>query len=122
MCGDATSRERYQRTGLGVVPGQMWSSRRCADDTGSHGLAAHEGFDMNPLWRHAHGCKRLLHVCQEASRPTEIDIRLSRDAELVEDGSRKVTGNVEIFAHLVARARPAVTNIAAAVGERGHEA
>src|SRR5262245_47404526 len=44
------------------------------------------------------------------------------DADLVEDRSREVTGSVEILTHLVARARPAVTNIAAAVRERGHEA
>src|SRR5262249_43766631 len=99
----------------------MWSSRRCADDTRSHRLAAVEDFDMNPLRRYVQGCKRLFHVCHEASRPAEIDIRLWRDADLVEDRSRQVTGSVETLAHLVARARPAVTNIAAAVGERGHE-
>src|SRR3981081_4544205 len=76
---------------------------------------------MNPLRRHVQGCERLFHVCHEASRPAEVAIRLSRDADLVEDRSRQVTGSVETLAHLVARARPAVTNIAAAVGEREHE-
>src|SRR5260370_23319934 len=100
----------------------MWSSRRCADDTRSHRLAAVEDFDMNPLRRHVQGCERLFNVCHEASRPAEVDIRLSRDADLVEDRSRQVTGSVKILAHLVARARPAVANIAAAAGEREHEA
>ena len=100
----------------------MRSSRRRADDTGSHRLAAVENLDVNPLRRHAHGCECLLHVCHEASRPAEVDIRLSRDADLVEHRSRQVTGRVEILAHPVVRARPAVADIAAAVGERGHEA
>ena len=43
-------------------------------------------------------------------------------ARRIEDRSREVTGDVEILTHLVLRARPAVTNIAAAVGEGGHEA
>src|SRR5258708_13168084 len=100
----------------------MWSSRRCADDTRSHRLAAIEDFDMNPLRRHVQGCERLVHVCHEASRPAEVDIRLSRDADLVEDRSREVTGSVEILAHLVARARPAATTIPAAVADPEHEA
>src|SRR5262249_51645659 len=122
VCGDATSRERYQRTGVGVVLRQMWSSRYCADDTGSHRLAAIEDLDMNPLRRHVHGCERLPHICHEAGRTAEVDIRLSRDAALAEDRSRYVTGGVEILALLALRAGPAVTNIAAAVGEGGHEA
>src|SRR4029079_17898659 len=100
----------------------MWSSCHCTDDTRSHRFAAIKDFDVNPFRRHARGCERLLHVCHEAGRSAEKDIRLSRDADLVEDRSRQVTGSVEILAHLVARARLAVTNIAAAVGERGHEA
>src|SRR4029077_18546058 len=119
---DATSGKRYQRTGVGVVHRRMWSSRRCADDTRSHRLAAIEDLDMNPLRRHVYGCERLLHVYHEASRPAEVDIRLAWDADLVEDRSRQVTGGVEILAHLVVRARPAVTHIAAAVGKCGHEA
>ena len=78
--------------------------------------------DVNPLRRYARGCERLFHVCHEASWPAEIDVRLSRDADLVEDRSRQVTGGVEILAHLVVRVRLAVTNIPAAVGEREHEA
>ena len=51
--GDAAARERYQRTGVGVVLGQMRSSRRCADDARRHRLAAVEDLDVNPLRRHA---------------------------------------------------------------------
>src|SRR5262249_30207097 len=119
---DAASRERYQRTGAGVVLGNMRSQRRCADDTRSHRLAAAEDFDVNPRSRHARGGERLFHVCYEASRPAEIDVRLARDADLVEDRSRQVTGGVEILAHPVARTRPAVADIAAAVSERAREA
>ena len=77
---------------------------------------------MNPLRRHVQGRKRLFHLCHETNRPAEVDTRLSRDADLVEDRSRQVTGSVEILAQLIARVRPAITNIAAAVGERGHDA
>ncbi len=122
VCGDATARERYQRTCVSVILGQMRSSRRCADDTRSHRLAAVKDFDVNPFGRHAEGCERLFHVCHEASRPAEVDIRLWWDADLVEDRSRQVTGSIEILSHLVARVRPAVTNIAAAVREHRHEA
>src|SRR6516164_3458308 len=115
MRGDATSCERYQRTGVSVVSGPMWSSRRCADDTGRHRLATVEDFDMNPLRRNVQGSERLFHVCHEASRPAKVDIRPSRDTDFVEDRSRQVTGGVEIVTHLVVRARPAVANIAAAV-------
>src|SRR6266699_2776899 len=100
----------------------MRSSRRCADDTRSHRLAAVEEFDVNPLRRDAKRRERLFHICHEAIRPAEVDIRVSRDAGLVEDGSRQVTGRVEILTDLVARARPAVANIAAATRERGHKA
>src|SRR5215472_5853682 len=97
-----------------VVLGNMWSPRRCADDTRRHRLAAVEDFDANPLRHQARGCERLFHVCHEASWPAEIDVRLSRDADLVEDRSRQVTGGVEILAHPVARTRLAVTDVAAA--------
>src|SRR5262245_27060271 len=99
----------------------MRSSRSCADDTRGHRLATVEDFDVNPLGRHTEGCERLFHFCHEASRPAEVDIRFQWYADLVEDRSREVTGSVEILAHLVARARPAVTNIAAALGEREQE-
>jgi hypothetical protein len=101
VCGDATARERNQRTSVGVVLGQMRSSRRCSDDTGSHRLAAVEDFDVNPLRRHAQGCERRFYVCHEASRPTEVDSRPSGDADLVEDRSRQVTGSVEILTPLL---------------------
>src|SRR5262245_62470422 len=99
----------------------MRSSRHCADDTRGHRLAAVEDFDVNPLGRHTEGCERLFHFCHEASRPAEVDIRFQWYADLVEDRSREVTGSVEILAHVVARARPAVTNIDAALGESEHE-
>src|SRR5262245_28467012 len=100
----------------------MRSSRRCADDAGSDRLAAVEEFDVNTLRRHAQGCERLFHIRHEASRPAEIDVRFPWDADLVEDRLRQMTGGVEILAHLVARVRPAVTNIAAAARELEHEA
>src|SRR4029077_18537878 len=95
----------------------MRRSRRCADDTRGHRLAAVADFGMNPLRRHAEGCERLFHVCHEACRAAEVGIRLSREADLVEDRLRQVTGSVEILAHLIALARPAVTDVAAAVGK-----
>ena len=100
----------------------MRSLRRCADHTWSHRLAAVEDFGMNPLRRHAHGRKHRFHLCHEAGRPAEVDIRLSLNADLVEVRSRQVTGDVEILAHSVARARPGVANISPAPGERRHEA
>jgi len=78
----------------------------------------HEDFDMNPLRRHVQGRERIFHVCHEAIWAAEIDIRLSRDADLLQDRSRQVTGRLEILAHLI---WPAIANIAAAVGEREHE-
>src|SRR5438552_6284587 len=121
MRGDAAACERDQRTGAAVVRGRMRSSRRRADDTRGPRLAAVEDFDVNPLRRNAQRCERLLHLCHEANRPAEVDIGLSWHADLVEDRLRQVTYGVEILTHLVARARPAVTNIATAVREREHE-
>src|SRR5205823_3425349 len=62
------------------------------------------------------------HLHQRASRPAEDDTCLSWQADLVEDRSRQVPGRVEVLAHLVARAWPAVTNISSAVRKREHEA
>ena len=59
MYGDATSRERDQRTGVGIVLGQVGISRRGADDTRSHRLAAVEDLDVNSRRRHAQVCQRL---------------------------------------------------------------
>jgi DNA-binding IclR family transcriptional regulator len=39
MCSDATARERYQWTSVGVVLRQMRRARYCADDAGSYRLA-----------------------------------------------------------------------------------
>jgi hypothetical protein len=36
------------------------------------------------------------HLCNKASRPAEVDIRVSWETKLVEDRSRQVTGSVEI--------------------------
>src|SRR5262245_46690953 len=100
----------------------MWSSRPCAEDTRSHRLAAIEYFNSDPLRRDAQGCERLFHVSREASRAAQVDIGLLWDADLFEERWRQVTGGVEILTHLVARARPAVTNTAVAVRKREHEA
>src|SRR5262249_21835820 len=99
----------------------MRSSRDRADDTGGHRLAAVEDFDVNPLRRHTQGCKRLFHVRHEASRTAEIDIRLSRKADLFECRPRQMTSSIEVLADLVVRTRLAVTNIAATASEGDHE-
>src|SRR4029077_13039485 len=100
----------------------MRRSRRCAHNTWSHRLTAVEKFDVNPVWRHALSCERLFHVCHEASRAAEIDIRFSWEADIFEDRSRQMTASVEILTHLVAPARPAEANKGAAVREREHQA
>ena len=69
----------------------------CADDAGRHRLAAVEELDVNPLRRHAHGGERLFHLRHEASRPADVDVRVSWNADLVEDRSRQVTGRVEVL-------------------------
>jgi hypothetical protein len=51
-----------------------------------------------------------------------IAIRLSWNTGIVEERSRQVTGRVKILTPFVARAGPAITNVAAAVHEREHEA
>ena len=56
MCRDAAARERYQRTRVSVVLGQMRRSRLCADDTRGYRLAAVEDFDVNLLRRNV--CER----------------------------------------------------------------
>src|SRR5215471_123027 len=122
MRGDATARERHQRTGVCVVYGNMRSSLRGADDTRSPRLAAVEDFDVDVLARHAEGCERLLHLRHEATRPAKVNVGLPGDADLVEDRSRQVAGRVEILADPVARVRSTVANVAASVREREHEA
>src|SRR5207237_6237652 len=66
--------------------------------------------------------EHLFHVSHEASRPAEADIGFPWDADLVENGSRQVTRAVEVLTHLVERARPAVTHIAAPLRKREHQA
>src|SRR5262249_22694526 len=58
----------------------------------------------------------------KASRPAEVDIRLSRNTDSVQNRSRQVTGSVEVFTYLVKRARPAIANIAAATRKREYQA
>src|SRR6478609_3384428 len=84
VCGEAAPRERYQRTGVGIAFGQMRDSRRRTDDAWSHRLAAVEDLDVNALGRDAEGRKARLHVCHEASRPAEVDVRLLWNTGLVE--------------------------------------
>src|SRR5215470_13049263 len=100
----------------------MRRSRRSAEDARGHRFAAIEKLDVNPLRRHAKGCERFFHVRHEARRPAEVDICLWWDTDLVKNRARQVTACVEILTHLVARGRPTVTNMAAAVREREHEA
>ena len=85
VCRDAAAGKRYKGASVGVNLGHMWSARRCADDPRSNRLAAVEQFDVNAFRRHAHSRQRRFHVSHEASRSTEIDIRLGRDADLFED-------------------------------------
>src|SRR6476659_2453260 len=95
---------------------------RGADDTGGHRLAAVEEFDVYPLWRHAQGGERLLHVSHEPRRPADVDIRVSWHTDRIEHRSRAVPGRLEILLHRLVRALPAVTHIAATVRQRQHEA
>src|ERR1700754_1995007 len=99
----------------------MRSSHYCADNTRHRRLAAVEDLDVDPLRNHAKRCEFLFHIRHETIRSAEIDIRLSRHASRVEDRSRQVTRPIKILAHLVGRARPAVTNVAAAIWQRQHE-
>ena len=118
---DPAARERHQRARVAVVLGNMGSPCRRADDTRCHRFTAVEDFDVNPLGRHAPRGERFLHLGHEAIRPADVDISLSRDADLLEHRSRQVTGRVEVFRHPVAWAWRAVTHIAAAVREREHQ-
>jgi hypothetical protein len=77
---------------------------------------------VNPLRRNAQSCERLFHVRHEARRPANVDIGLWRNAGLAQHRLGQVTRRIEILSHPVARARPAVTDIAAAVRKREHEA
>src|SRR4029077_2274597 len=109
-CSDATARKRYQWTGFRVVLGQVRRSRRYADDTGSHRFAAVEDFDVNPLRSHAQGRECFFHIGHKRIGDEEIKIRLWRDADLFEDRPRQVARSDEIFTHLIARVRPAITD------------
>src|SRR5262249_27722649 len=99
----------------------MWSAQCCADDTRGDRLAASKTFDEDSLGQQTHGGKCLLHLCHEARRTAWVDLGVSRDAEFVEDRPRQMSSLVEVFALPVLRARPAVTDVAAAMHEKGHE-
>src|SRR5215472_12549733 len=71
---------------------------------------------------HAHFREHSGHVCHEAIRATEVDIRITRNTDFFEDGSRQIAGSVEVLAHLVLRAGPAIANKTASVGKRAHSA
>src|SRR5262252_8746300 len=115
MCGDATARKGDQRTGIGVVVGHMWSSPRSVDDPRSHRLAAVEDFDVNPFWRNAESRERCLHIRHEAIRSAKVNVRLSWNSDFFENRLRQMTGKVEIITWFLARARPAVTDVLAAI-------
>ena len=121
MCGDAAARKRYQRARVGIVLGHVRSAHRRADDTGGARLTAVEKFDVNLLWRHADRGQRLFHVGHECCRSADVDIRLAREADRIEDRSRQPAGGIEIFALPVIRAGPAVANIEAAIRECRHK-
>src|SRR5262245_47031426 len=99
----------------------MRSSRRCAHHARGHRLATVENLNVNPVRRHTHGRERLSHVRHEPIWSTQINIRVAGYADGVEDCSRQMTGSIEVFTHLVARARPAVTDIAPSIRECTHE-
>lgn len=122
MDSDAASREGYQWATVCGITGRMGSSWDCADDPGHQWLAAIEDFDMNPIRHYAERCKRLLHVRHETGRPTEVDVRVGRDADVVQCRLRKSAWSIEIFAEPVARSRFAVADKAAAPGKAMHEA
>src|SRR5262245_10420529 len=92
-----------------------------ADDTRRDRLAAVEEFDVNLFGPYSGSRQCHLHVCHEANWPAQVDISLSRDTDFVEHRLRHVTRRVEILGHLVARGRPAVTDLAKAVRKREHE-
>src|SRR5436309_14008256 len=77
---------------------------------------------MNPLRRDAKCCERLFHLCHEAIRSADVDIRLWWKADFIEYRSRQVTNRIKTIAHRVARGRPAITNVAATLRQREHEA
>src|ERR1041385_9181037 len=99
----------------------MRGSCRCTNDTGSHRFAAVEEFDVNLLRHYAQSGERLFHVRHEASWTTQINIRVAAEADFLENGLCQVPGAVKILAQLIARVRPAVTNIAAAMRQCEHE-
>src|SRR5262245_61188318 len=99
----------------------MRNARRCADDTGGHRLAAFEEFEVNPFRRHAEARERVFHVRHEARRPADVDIGVSRKADLVEGRPREMPGGVEILARPIVRPWTAVTDTAAAVREREYQ-
>jgi len=84
MCRDSAPRERYQRTCIGVVFGQMCNSRLCTRDTRGRRFATIENLNVNPLQCHTHGRERFSHVRREATWPAQIDIRLAWHVDLVE--------------------------------------
>src|SRR4030095_11243578 len=71
--------------------------------------------DASSRWPSRTRCTTTIHSVLSSALP-------SWNAGPAEDRSRQVTGGVKILAHFVARAGPAVTNVAVAVREGEHGA
>src|SRR6266481_230827 len=82
-----------------------------ADRTGRQRRATGKELGMDPVRRHAPGGQARPQIAEEARWPANVEIAISRDAQLVEDLQSHATGLV-IFPPLsIIRSWPAVPNL-----------
>lgn len=97
VCGDAAACERHEWALIGIVLRQVRSCRRRTRYARGPGLAAVKDLDVDPLPRHAQLGKYLFHLGHKTRWPTEVNIRILRHANTLENRLRQVPRSIEIL-------------------------
>src|SRR5215475_9480023 len=89
----------------------MRYAHRRGGHTGPQRRAAGKDLGMDPVRRHAPDGQAGAQVGEEARWPANVEVAISRDAQLVEDLYPEATGRVVFPSLSVIRSRPAVADL-----------
>src|SRR5262249_42882570 len=89
-------------------------------DSNSRGLTSAKNLNVNPLRGYTNAQKYSFHLGHKTIWSAKVDFRFAWYTNAFESRFRKTAGGIEVF--LLVQAWLGVTNVAAAVSKRAHEA
>jgi hypothetical protein len=99
----------------------MWRAHQAGDHAGRQRRAARKDLRMNLVWMHAPGGQAHHQVAEEARWPAEIEVAISRDAQILDDLHPQTTSRVVVLPYPIVRIRSTVPDVTSPASKQSQD-